>query len=56
MQKTQEFCKIFAIAVRTQLNAAHAQLNKKIANGWFFDHLDLPGKARVSQEPLNRIS
>ena len=32
MLKNKEFCKIFNMAVRTQLNAAHAQL-KKIANG-----------------------
>ena len=33
MQKIQVFCRIFATAVRivrTQLNAAHAQLNKKL--------------------------
>ena len=30
MQKIQEFYRTFAMAVRTQLNAAHAQLNKKL--------------------------
>ena len=30
MQKIHEFCKIFAIAVKTQLNAAHAHFNKKL--------------------------
>ena len=30
MRKIQEFCRIFAMAVRTELNAAHAQLNKKL--------------------------
>ena len=30
MQEIQEFCRIFALAVRIQLNAAHAQLNKKL--------------------------
>ena len=42
------------MAVRTKLNAAAVE--QKIANGGFFDHLDLLGKARVSQEPLDRIS
>ena len=36
------------MALRTQLNAAHAQLNQKIANGRFFDHLKLLGKACFS--------
>ena len=30
MQKIKEFYSIFAMAVRTQLNAVHAQLNKKM--------------------------
>ena len=30
MQKIQEFCRLFAMAVRTQLHAVHAQLNKTL--------------------------
>ena len=51
MQNFREFCRIFAMAVRTQLNAAHAQLNKKVRMD-FSDHLDLLGKARVPQEEI----
>ena len=31
MNKLQEFCRIFAMAVRTQLDAVHVQLNKELA-------------------------
>ena len=55
MQKISEFCRIFAMAV-PQLNAAHAQLHKKLRIDDFFDHLDLLGQACVSQQPLDRIS
>ena len=34
-KKIQEFCRIFAMVVRTQLNAAHAQLNKKLRSDDF---------------------
>ena len=44
------------MAVGTQMNAAHAQLNKKLPMDDFFDHVDLLGKARVSKKPLDRIS
>ena len=30
MEKIQEFCTIFAMAVKTQLNTAHLQFNKKL--------------------------
>ena len=43
------------MAVKTQSNAGHAQL-KKLRMDDFFDHLDLLGKARVSQQPLDRTS
>ena len=49
MQKIQEFCRVFAMAGRTQSNAAHAQLKKKLRMDDFFNHLDLLGKARVSR-------
>ena len=36
MQKIQEFCRIFAMAVKTQSNATHAQLNKNLQMDDFF--------------------
>ena len=44
------------MAMKTQLNAADAQLNKKLQMDDFFYQLDVLGMARVSQEPLDRIS
>ena len=39
MQQLQEFCRNLAVAVRTQLNTAHVQLNKKLRMGDFLSIL-----------------
>ena len=47
------FCVFFYLPARTQLNAAHAQLNKKIETGNFDV---LMGNLLISNEPLDGIS